>query len=631
MKTFIEKTEFKAGFIILLTLLVYIPIVQGGFIWDDDLHLTENLLTKEDGLYRSWFTGDQPNYWPVTWTVLWAGWQLWGSNPLGYHVINVFLHAAISLLVWRNLFWLRIPGAWLAALVFAVHPVNVQTAAWVTQAKNLLATFFYLLAVLSYLRFEDERTKLWYFSSLLSFIVAALSKTSVVMLPFVLTLCTWWQRGKISREEIIRILPFFAIGGALGINEIFFQYSAIGEDIVRSDGFLSRFASAGWVVWFYLYKAIIPLNLNFIYPRWVIDSSSVISYLPAFIVIGLFVVLWYHRNNWGKACLFGLGYFVINLFPVMGFFDINFMRFSLVADHWQYTSMIGIIALFVGTAVYLWNRWQGRPQKWGVAIAVCLIGFLSMLTWVRCNIYSNPEALYRDTVEKNPKAWLANANLGNTLTGQGKYEEAVKHYYAALRIEPNHPWILGALGNALAGQKRFDEAIGHFVEALRLDPDFAKAHHAHNDLALALSETGRSEEAKHHFGKAIEIMPDFAEAHANLGRLLAKSGQLSEAVGCFGKAIDSAPDFAEAHYNLGIALALLGRDSEAEKAFSEAVRLKPDFAEGHLNLGCLYARHGQFGEAIRHFSEALRIRPDFAEAKRLLVQAKKGIRATSRQ
>lgn len=608
----------RACTILLLTLVVYIPAMRGQFIWDDNLHLTDNLLTRESGLFRSWFTTEQWNYWPLTWTVLWVGWQLWGSDPLGYHVINILLHAGISLLIWRILWRLRVPGAWLAAVIFVVHPVNVQTVAWITQIKNLLAMFFYVIAILAYLTFEDKKLKRWYFCSLLAFLMAGLSKTSVVMLPFVLIACAWWQRGKISREDLMRSLPFFALSGVLGMNEIWFQYSSIGEDVVRPEGFFSRLAGAGWTVWFYFYKALIPYKLSFLYPRWDIDPASAVSYLPAIMLLAFFLLFWRYRGHWGKALLFGLGYFVVTLFPVLGFFDINFMRFSLVADHWQYTSIIGIIALAVGTTVSSWDHWQSRPRKLGFAIATVLVGLLSVFTWVRCHAYRNPEALYRDTIAKNPKAWMAYSNLGTLLASQGKFDEAIQHCYEALRINPTHPWIHGALGNALAEQGRVDEAVPHFYEAVRLKPDFAEAH---NDLGLGLKRQNRVDEAISHFHEALKLEPDYGEAHLNLGLTLAEQGRLEQAIYHFSEVVKLAPDSANGHYSLGLGLALQGKADKAISHFSEALRIRPDYAEAHFNLGALLAAQGRLDEAIARFKEVLRIKPDFIQAKQYLTKA----------
>ena len=614
----------RIGAVVLLTLVAYAPAMQAGFIWDDNLFLTENPLIKaKDGLYRFWFTTEPPDYFPLVSTSFWLEWRLWGKNPTGYHVVNIVFHAVSSILIWLVLRRLKVPGAWLAAVIFSVHPVNVETVGWITERKNTQPMLFYLVSILLYLSYERDGHKRLYIFSIIAFLLALLSKTSVVMLPFVLLGCAWWQRGLIERKDLIRVAPFFVLAAALGLVTVWFQYHvAIGDDIVRTDTFLGRLAGAGWAVWFYLYKAVIPHNLSFVYPRWEIDASSPISYLPTIAVVVCFLTFWRYRQNWGRAFLFGFGYFVVTLFPVLGFFDINFMRFSFVTDHWQYFSIPGVIALVVGLGVWLRDRWQ-RKLHWSfraaAVAAVCLFGFL---TWKHSHAFKNPEALWRDTISKNPEAWLAQANLGSTLAARGKYDEAITHCYEALRMNPTHPWIHCALGTTLVGQRRFGEAISHFKEALRLDADFAQAHQAHNDLGLSLGEIGRFEEARHHFLKAIEIRPDFAVAHANLGLGLAKRGRLDEGICHFRQAVAKNPDFAEAHYNLGVALALQGRENEAFEALSEAVRLNPRSAEGHLNLGSIYARQGQLEKAIKHFAEALRIRPDSAEARRRLRQAR---------
>jgi tetratricopeptide (TPR) repeat protein len=430
------------------------------------------------------------------------------------------------------------------------------------------------------------------------FLLALLSKTSVVMLPFVLLGFAWWQRGLIEKKDLVRTVPFFVLAGALGIVTVWFQYNvAIGDDIVRTDSFLSRLAGAGWAVWFYLYKVLIPHNLSFVYPRWEIDASSAISYLPLIVLVICFVTFWRYRQNWGRAFLFGFGYFVVTLLPVLGFFDINFMRFSFVTDHWQYFSIPGVIALVVGLGVWVRDR-LGRNLRWSFRVAcVAAVCVLGCLTWKHSYAFKDLEALWRDTISKNPEAWLAQANLGSTLAAQGKYDKAIRHCYEALRINPTHPWIHCALGTALVGQRRFEDAIGHFSQALRLDPDFAQAHQAHNDLGL----------------------------------LLAKTGRLDEAIGHFSEAVAKKGDFAEAHYNLGLALALRGRDNEAIREFSEAIRLEPNHAQSHLNLGSIYAKQGQLDDAIGHFSEALRIKPDFPEAKHYLRQATEDVRMNNAQ
>jgi tetratricopeptide (TPR) repeat protein len=622
MRPLVNRFGLRAAVILLATLAVYIPAMSAGFIWDDNLFLTENPLIKaEDGPYRFWFTTEAPDYFPLVSTSLWLEWRLWGMNATGYHVVNIVLHAMSALLIWLVLRELKIPGAWLAALIFAVHPVNVESVAWVAERKNTQPMLFYLLTLLLYLRFEGDGQRRWYLLSLFSYILGLLSKTSIVMLPLVLLGCAWWQRGRICKKDLVRSLPFFALSGILGLVTVWFQYNvAIGEDIVRSDGFLGRLAVAGWAVWFYLYKAIVPLKLSFIYPRWTVEGPLVVSYLPLIGLFSFFLVCWWYRRGWGRPFLFGLGYFIVTLFPILGFFDINFMRFSFVTDHWQYTSIVGIIGLAVGLSAWMINRWAPQRRQMAVLGAVAVVGLLSVLTWNRCYAFQNLEALWRDTISKNPGAWMAHSNLGSILAAEGKFDEAITHCTEALRINPGHAWIHGALGNALASKGRLDEATMRFRQAVKLKPDFVEAY---NDLGLVLKRQGRLDEATRQFGEAVRIEPDFVEGHLNLGIALAEQGRVEEAISHFSEAVRIAPGLSDAHYNLGLALAFKGRQAEAISHLSEAVRLNPDSAEAHFNLGAMLASQGELREAIVHFSEALRIKPDFAQAKDYLARALK--------
>ena len=608
--------------IVFITLVVYVPAMSGGFIWDDNLFLTDNpLIQAHDGLYRFWFSAEAPDYFPLVSTSLWLEWRLWGMNATGYHVVNIVLHAMVSVLTWLVLRRLKIPGAWLAGLIFAIHPVNVESVAWITERKNTLPMVFYFVSILFFLNYEKDRLERWYVLSLFAYLLALLSKTSVVMLPFVLLACVWWQQGYLGKTDVVRSVPFFVLSIALGLLTVWFQYNvAIGQDIVRSQTFLERLAIAGWAVWFYLYKAFVPVNLSFIYPRWKLEGPLFLSYLPLLALLGFLFLFYRYRKGWGRPFWFGLGYFVITLFPVLGFFDINFMRYSFVTDHWQYTSIIGVIALAVGLASWLSNGWSHKLRQLAVIVAAVVVGLFSVLTWNRCHVFKNLEPLWRDTISKNPNAWMAHNNLGTLLAGQGKIEEAIHHCREALRINPHHAWIHAALAEALVADGRLEEAIYHFSQAVKLKPDF---YEAHNDLGLTLEKQGKVKEAEHHFAEAVRINPEFAEGHQNLGMLLAKQGRVEEAEHHFAEAVRIAPNSADAQYNLGLALAVQGQPKQASLHLSEAIRLKPDFAEAHFNLGAILASEGRLDEAIKHFSKALQIRPNFPQAEHYLKRALK--------
>jgi tetratricopeptide (TPR) repeat protein len=469
----------------------------------------------------------------------------------------------------------------------------------------------YLVTLLLYLRYENDGRRRWYIFAVSAFLLALLSKTSVVMLPFVLLGCAWWQRGVIVRKDVAISIPFFALSGLLGLVTVWFQYNTIGEHIVRTDGFFARLAGAGWAVWFYLYKAIIPYKLSFVYPRWEIGAASIVSYLPLISLLGCFAVFWWYRKSWGKACLFGVGYYVVTLFPVLGFFNIYFMKYSLVADHWQYVSIIGIIALVVGLGNYLRSQCNMALRKLLSVAAVSLVCLFCILTWRQENIYRDIETLWRDTISKNPRAWIAHNNLGVVLKQQGRFDEAIAHYSEVLMIKPHDEAAHSNLGLALYEQGKLDEAVGHYRKALQIKPDYAEAHY---NMGLAYVKQSKLDEAIGHFSMALQIRPDYAEAYTYIGIASYQQGKPDEAIDYYHKALQIKPEYAGAHSNLGIAFASKGRLEEAMHHFSEAIRIRPDFAEAHHNFGLALSGQGRVEEAIYHFSQALRIKPDHVDA-----------------
>ncbi len=421
---------------------------------------------------------------------------------------------------------------------------------------------------------------------------------------------------------MLRSLPFFALSLVLGLVTMWFHYEhVLRESPVPTKGIISRLLAAGWVPWFYLCKALLPINLTMIYPQWHIDASRWISYMPGMILVGCFALFWWRRKAWGRPVLFGFGYFVVTLFPVLGFFDQSFYRFSLVADHWQYYSIVGVIALTVAAGLTICRRIGKRGQFVGVLASAAFLVALGAATWARARVYANSQTLWQDNTAKNPNAWAAHYNLGNDLAERGKAPEAIEHYEQALRINPDYAEAHNNLGSALVQVGKLEEAIAHCEQALRLRPGFAEAYY---NFGVALERAGRVPEAMGQYEQVLRLKPGFAGAHNNLGIVLVRLGRVQEAIGHYEQALRLKSDDALAQNNLGGALLQLGRSQEAIGHFEQALRLKPDYAEAHYNLGVALMRAGRLEEAIGHYEQALRIRPDFAQAQSGLARLQAG-------
>jgi len=472
------------------TFAAYAPAILAGFIWDDDRFLYQSpIILAPDGLYRTWFTTEASDYWPLTRTMFWLEWRIWGNNPMPYHVGNILIHAVAAVLLWRVLRWLNVnpPGAYLAGLIFAVHPVTIESVAWIAERKNVLSMALYLLAILAYLRFHDQRCRRWYVFALLAAAAALLAKTSVVMLPVVLLLLIGWKQGAIARRDLVRTAPFFLVSLALGLLTIWYQHqNVISGVIVRPEGLASRIASVGWVVWFYLYKIVVPMNLAMVYPRWDVDGGRVLSFVPLGLLIACFVVLGYYRRGWGRAPLAALGSFVIVLAPVLGLLEMAYARYSLVADHLQYPGMPGIIALLGGClgAAWLRARATGRGAvAVGLAAAAGAVAIaLGAMTWRQAQTYRNAETLWSHTIAINDHAWVAYNNRGNAYSDKHDHDRAIRDYTRAIELKPNYADAYYNRGCDYHRLSDFGQAIRDYTKTIELKKNSTDVY---NNLAVA--------------------------------------------------------------------------------------------------------------------------------------------------
>jgi Flp pilus assembly protein TadD len=538
-----------AGLLALVAVVAYWPIFSGGFLLDDDMLLTQSsLVHAADGLYRMWFTTEPLDYWPLTNSSFWLEWRLWGMAASGYHVTNLLLHLGSAVLLWAILRDLSIPGARLAALLFLVHPVNVESVAWIAQRKNTLSMFFFLLSIRWFLRgpSAEGRAPRSYWLSLAAFILAMLSKGSVAVLPGVLLLIVWWKHGRITIRDVIRVAPFFVVSAALTLVNIWFQ-SHYTTAPIRDVSLIERALGAGGIVWFYLYKALLPINLVFIYPQWEIRAGDVLWWLPLTAAVLVTAILMWQRTRPMARALLGVWlFFGLALVPVMGWTDVYFMKFSLVADHYAYIAVIGVA---IGVAAGLTTLVRQRAWHWA------LVAVLGVLTFRQSTLYADAERLYRATLEANPSTWLAHNDLGVVVADRAP-DEALRHFREAVRLEPGQIEPQNNLCHTAAHVGLLDEAVKACSATIRLDPTIAAAH---NDLGGALASQGRIDAARPEFEAAVRLDPGYADAHNNLANVYATTGRDGEAIAHYREAIRLAPGLTAAHRNLALLLEKQGR------------------------------------------------------------------------
>ena len=612
------------GALFMATVIAYSPALEGGMLWDDSSHVTAPKLQSLHGLWRIWSElGATQQYYPFLHSAFWLEFRVWGESVLGYHLVNVFLHALAACLVVCVARSLSLPGAWFAGFVFALHPVSVEAVAWISEQKSTLSTVFSLSAFLTYLRFRESQRSRTYFAALGLFVLALLSKSVTATLPAVLLVVFWWQQGRLDwRRDVRPLLPWFAIAIPMGIFTAWVERTYIGA--VGSDfnlTFVQRILLAGRALWFYALKILFPGALAFSYPRWNLDPAAWWQWLyPAGIVAIAAVLLIAARRTRGPLASFLI--FAGTLVPVLGFLNVLPFRYAWVADHFQYLASLGLI---VPLAAFATTEVRRLAPAQSFAIASAVVALLGILTFRQSANYRDEETLYQSSLAVNPASWLMHNNLGIVLESKpGRLNDAIAEFQAALKLNPIYS--AQAHFNLADAYAKLDppdvtRALAEYRTGLQIEPNYVEAHTNMGTLLAGIP--GRSGEAIAEFQKVVQLQPGMAQAHANLGNVLAQApGRLPEAVVEFETAVQLDPGIAELHCNLGNALLeMSGRLPDAIAHFQDAISIRPDFVEAHFLLGTALSQvPGRDSDAAAEFQTALRYRPDFEPAQQALQQ-----------
>jgi protein O-mannosyl-transferase len=555
------KVELLLGcvFIASACFMAYFPAIKGNFIWDDDRYVTDNpLVVAPDGLWRIWFSTDSPSqYFPLVYTTFRLEHKLWGFNPIPYHVDNVAIHVISSLLLWLILRRLAIPAAFVAAAIFALQPVNVESVAWITERKNVLMLVFSLLSLLFWIEFAlqsqtPKRAILFYVLSLLCYALALFSKTTACVLPAALLLVLWLKNVPVRIKSLLAVIPYVLMGIAMGILAMWWEHQHQGTGLVDMHlSILDRLLIATRALWFYAGKIFFPANLTFSYPRWEINSGAPSQYIWLIACVLMAIGLWIWRHKFGRGVIVAFLFFVAALFPMLGFFDLYTFVYTWVADHYQYMASIALITLATAAGKRLISHFCKYAKMVATVVAAVLIITCASLTFKQAKIYTNLETIWSDTLKKNPDSWLAHNNLGQICFEQGKIDEDIIHITHAIDIAKRnpavHPYSIasmrGNLAIAFQSQGRFQDAIDQLRAAIDIFPNDLKNYVVLADLLVSQNQL---DEAIAYLNKATKIASNDETLHYHFAGILLKKGDISNVIFHLHRALDINPGYTPA-------------------------------------------------------------------------------------
>ena len=626
----------------LLAGVCYLPaILWGGLIWDDFIWSQSRAVPEWSGLGTIWSwpsrIHQEAHYWPLTYTTLWLEHKIWGLEPAGYHIVNVLLHLLNSLLVWRLLLRLAVPGAWVAAAVFVVHPVHVESVAWIIERKDVLSGLFYLAAVLVWLRFLQQPRPWRYGLALLLFATGLLSKSIVVTLPAALLIIQWWKEGRITARDLQRLAPFFLV--ALLVTAV--DLSSVGSMHSLLDYSLpERMLVASRALWFYASKLAWPTDLAVIYPRWDISLGDPWAWLYLAGATALAATLWFMRLRVGRGPLAGALFFAVTLSPVLGFVNHGYMQFSLVADRFQYLAGIGVMAVLIAAAVHGAIRLSGGLKLGATGLMVVLLALLGTTTWRQAGIYRNNVTYFSHIVSLNPEARNAHYHLSAALAKAGRREEALakariaeEMLRRALEIDPNHKNTRYYIAEMLRLQSRYEEALEAYRAVLEIDPTYAPAHAY---MGYVLLQLHRYAEAIKPLNKALILikaappltsnLPTAGLLHALLGKASWGLGRLEAGDEYFRRALELDPHNMVTIEYVAAAHFRQKRYQETLDLYRTLLEIDPDRAATHADIGATLHFLGRTEEAIRNLERALSLDPTLETARTNLERMQKTVR-----
>ena len=602
------KTVVLGLLLIAAVAIAYLPAWNGKPIWDDNAHITSSWLSSVRGLVRIWTEpGATQQYYPLVHTVFWIEHAVWGDTTLPYHLLNIFLHGLSAFLLYRILRLLEVPGAWLAAALFALHPVQVESVAWISELKNALSGFFFLSAAFLYLKFDETRSYRTYAAAFVLFLAGLLCKTAIAPLPAVLLVVFWWKRGKIAwKQDVLPMLPVFAIGLVAGLFTAWVERKFVGaQGAAFNLSIVDRCLIAGRDFWFYLFKLVWPQKLTFIYPRWDIDARAWWQWLFPTAGLVMFALLWKLRTR-TRAPFAAALIFAGLLAPALGFINVYPFLYSLVADHFQYLACIGPLTLAASGIALGLDRIGASGKSVRRPIYALLLLVLGFLSWRQSRQYIDIETLWRTTIGKNPKCWMAFSNLGSSLLARGNADEAVADFRKAIELRPEQSKDHGNLGRALLAKGRMAEAMDEFQTALRISPNDSDAE---NNIGAALLQNGELDDAIDHLLKAIQNRASNADAYINLGNAYLQKREIDSAIATYSATLQLPYDHAESEYSVANAFRQKGDLENAVVHYRRALELRPDYADAHNNLGNALRQQGRIADAIREYEAALNYQP----------------------